>query len=297
MERFFVRGVRIAEGTGDVLAEIDVSAEAPVPHYYVSNHRGDTVVTLTDAGTVDGYRHYEAFGAVLTNIGTFTPLYTFSTKEYLPDAKLHIYAYRVYDPVAGRWTQRDPIDYQDSVNLYCFCGNNPVNRIDLWGLKLFGVFVRGHSYNPFGHALIKHVDDKTEIVTYYDVNVKLDRNGNIVKDAKGHYIFECQRYTQEEFNKKYGSASTMKEAEVSDITDENAVLSFLQDKTGSSYPYQKVKNNCVTYANNALEIGGHTVVDDGSYAENARRYPSDWIDGIQKQNRDRRKNRGAASLP
>ena len=133
INRFFVRGVGIAEGTGDVLAEIDVSAEAPVSHYYVSNHRGDTVVTLTDAGTVDCYRHYEAFGAVLTNIGTFTPLYTFSTKEYLPDAKVYLYAYRVYDPVADRWTQRDPIDYQDSVNLYCFCENCPLLRTDSHG--------------------------------------------------------------------------------------------------------------------------------------------------------------------
>ena len=39
----------------------------------------------------------------------------------------------MYDPVAGRWTQRDPIDYQDSVNLYQFCGNNPVNKWDALG--------------------------------------------------------------------------------------------------------------------------------------------------------------------
>ena len=47
-----------------------------------------------------------------------------------------MYAYRVYDPIAGRWTQRDPIDYQDSINLYQFCGNNPVNGIDEFGLKI-----------------------------------------------------------------------------------------------------------------------------------------------------------------
>ena len=33
-----------------------------------------------------------------------------------------------------RWTQRDPIDYQDSENLYQFCGNNPVNAWDPYGL-------------------------------------------------------------------------------------------------------------------------------------------------------------------
>ena len=51
------------------------------------------------------------------------------------NAKLYLYAYRVYDPIAGRWTQRDPIDYQDSINLYQFCGNNPVNGWDPFGLE------------------------------------------------------------------------------------------------------------------------------------------------------------------
>jgi len=46
-----------------------------------------------------------------------------------------LYAYRLYLIDCGRWTQRDPIGYQDSENLYQFCGNNPVNAIDILGLK------------------------------------------------------------------------------------------------------------------------------------------------------------------
>jgi len=130
INKFFVRGVGIAEGTGDVIAEIDTTGETPVPHYYIANHRGDTILTLTDAGTADSYCQYDVFGAVLTNIGTFTPTYTFSTKEFLSDPSVYAYQYRFYDPVACRWTQRDPIDYQDSVNLYQFCGNNGVNATD-----------------------------------------------------------------------------------------------------------------------------------------------------------------------
>jgi RHS repeat-associated protein len=69
---------------------------------------------------------------VSTN-SVYFPRYTFSTKEYLSDAQIYLYAYRVYDPVAGRWTQRDPIDYQDSPNHYQFCGNNAVNKNDADG--------------------------------------------------------------------------------------------------------------------------------------------------------------------
>jgi RHS repeat-associated protein len=79
---------------------------------------------------------YDAFGNLIsstTNEPAFLPRFTFSTKEYLAEAQLYLYAYRVYDPVAGRWTQRDPVDYEDSPNLYQFCGNNPVNGWDPLG--------------------------------------------------------------------------------------------------------------------------------------------------------------------
>ncbi len=130
--RWFVRGIGIAEGTGDVIAEIDNSGD---PHYYLSNHRGDTLVVLNDSGTEECQLQYDSFGNIVTNTGTFSPAYKFSTKEYLENAELYLYEYRLYGPLSGRWTQRDPIDYQDSVNLYQFCGNNPVIIIDEWGLK------------------------------------------------------------------------------------------------------------------------------------------------------------------
>ncbi|RLD65490.1 MAG: hypothetical protein DRI84_06715 [Bacteroidetes bacterium] len=135
--KIFVRGIGIAEGTGDVLAEIDSSGNA---HYYLPNHRGDTLLVLDEDGDIESQIRYDAFGNVKEETGTFSPTYTFSTKEYMSkgymfNAKLYLYAYRVYDPIAGRWTQRDPIDYQDSINLYQFCGNNPVNGWDPFGLE------------------------------------------------------------------------------------------------------------------------------------------------------------------
>jgi RHS repeat-associated protein len=131
--RTFVRGAGIAEGTGDVIAEVDMSDRSPEPCFYFINHRGDTLATYRGDKTLVAKYRYDVFGNERTaycvvNEPENAPRYTFSTKEYLADAGLYLYAYRVYDPQAGRWTQRDPIDYQDSLNLYQFCGNNPLTN-------------------------------------------------------------------------------------------------------------------------------------------------------------------------
>ncbi len=42
---------------------------------------------------------------------------------------------RYYDPATGRFLTRDPIGYEGGINLYTFCGNNPINHADPSGLQ------------------------------------------------------------------------------------------------------------------------------------------------------------------
>ena len=45
---------------------------------------------------------------------------------------------RDYDPLAGRWTAKDPIRFGGgTANLYAYCHNNPVMYIDPEGLKIW----------------------------------------------------------------------------------------------------------------------------------------------------------------
>jgi len=39
-----------------------------------------------------------------------------------------------YDPDTSRWLSKDPILLEGGFNLYAFCGNDPVNFADPWGL-------------------------------------------------------------------------------------------------------------------------------------------------------------------
>jgi len=182
MTRWYVRGVGVAEGIGDVVAEVDVSGESPKPHYYLYNHRGDVLVVLNPDGAANSTFRYDAFGNYYQMTGPFTPRYTFSTKEYLPAAGLYLYQYRVYDPVAGRWTQRDPIDYQDSVNLYQFCGNNPITAVDPDGRDIH--YVPGiHPY-----VLIDVRNARGEVTGRY----RVDFSAKVWKDAQAGKIDPLQ---------------------------------------------------------------------------------------------------------
>ena len=48
---------------------------------------------------------------------------------------LYNFRLRWYDPATGRWLSKDPIGISGGLNLYAFCGNDPVNSVDPWGLR------------------------------------------------------------------------------------------------------------------------------------------------------------------
>jgi len=78
---------------------------------------------------------YSAFGetTVTLNGSTGNP-YRFTGREYDDETGLYYYRARMYCPAQGRFLQTDPIGYADSMNLYQYCGNNPVVFTDPMGL-------------------------------------------------------------------------------------------------------------------------------------------------------------------
>lgn len=53
----------------------------------------------------------------------------------------YYYRARYYSWRIGRFISADPIGYYDSMNLYQYCGNNPVNFIDPLGLAKYRVYI------------------------------------------------------------------------------------------------------------------------------------------------------------
>lgn len=60
-----------------------------------------------------------------------------------------------YDPTIGRWLSRDPMnnaELRQGTNLYSYVQNDPINRIDLFGLWTAVVIGGATPDNPFGHV-------------------------------------------------------------------------------------------------------------------------------------------------
>ncbi len=90
---------------------------------------------VSETGEVVASYEYDAFGRTLAQSGPMADVFPFrfSTKYYDSETGLYYYGRRYYSPELGRWITRDPIGEDGGVNLYAFCGNNGVGRIDALG--------------------------------------------------------------------------------------------------------------------------------------------------------------------
>lgn len=104
--------------------------------YYHTNHIG-SIVALTDKNeTVTDRYAYTPFGVPSGREGaTSNPFTYIGGLGVMAEADgLYFIRARFYDPATGRFLQKDLIYYSDSLNLYLYCINNPINRIDASGL-------------------------------------------------------------------------------------------------------------------------------------------------------------------
>jgi RHS repeat-associated protein len=92
------------------------------------------LVVNVDSGAIAQRLDYDSFGNVSqdTNPG-FQP-FGFQSGLYDTDTALVHFGARWYDSATGRWLSKDPILLAGGLNLYAFCGNDPVNFSDPLGL-------------------------------------------------------------------------------------------------------------------------------------------------------------------
>ena len=116
---------------------ITFNGTTPIYHYYLQDHLGNNRVVLNANGTVEQVNHYYAFGGLFgENTGDGVQPYKYNGKELdrMHGLDWYDYGVRHYDAALGRWMCIDPLaeKYYD-MSPYAYCGNNPVNNVDLHG--------------------------------------------------------------------------------------------------------------------------------------------------------------------
>jgi RHS repeat-associated protein len=90
-------------------------------------YHGQTATIVWPARNAAAYRRYIAPGEAPSWFGSLTTLAT-------TDAGTQYMRNRYYDPVAGRFTQEDPLGLAGGLNAYGFASGDPINYSDPFGL-------------------------------------------------------------------------------------------------------------------------------------------------------------------
>ena len=137
----------------------------------------------SNSGGLTKQFEYDAYGNITYQNGGINIFrYRFSTKFQDTETGLYYYGRRFYDPIWGRWINRDPIEEDGGLNLYAFCENDGVNGVDLLGLwrkpkrdasKNWAKITaeEGDSFQTLATLLRLNFDERTKWLKFYGVFV------------------------------------------------------------------------------------------------------------------------------
>src|SRR5437588_11176748 len=134
--------------------------------FYKQDKQGNVMFLLDGGGNVIERYRYDAFGkpTILSanntqlSTSTYGNRFMYTGREYLSELGIYDYRHRMYNPSLGRFLQSDPLGLQtegakltpeqkalygagapeafgsSEMNLYRYCGDDPVNKSDPTGL-------------------------------------------------------------------------------------------------------------------------------------------------------------------
>ena len=121
---------------GELIGYTYKTADAETECILVKNQQGDVERVISADGTILAAYTYDAWGNVLTSEGSLAAANPIRYRGYYFDAETGLYYLqsRYYDPEIGRWINADNQLSTGSdltgLNLFAYCGNDPINRID-----------------------------------------------------------------------------------------------------------------------------------------------------------------------
>ena len=199
--------------------------------YYHKDEQLSTVFVTDGQGETRNSYQYDAFGIPLETTEQLNNRIRYTGQQYDELTEQYYLRARYYNPVAGRFMQEDV--YQgDGLNLYAYCGNNPVVYDDPSGYKRKACPPQGKISESVDETSYgKSSSNCTELVPYYPANNGAESgrkadfyvtpSGDVVPATGYRYmdsgrandaIISGEQYTTYIGFKKYDSASQVKDA-------------------------------------------------------------------------------------
>ena len=108
-------------------------------YYYILNLQGDVIRLVNASGATVASYEYDPYGKILSATGSMAEINPLRYRGYYYDEEIGLYYLqsRYYDPQTGRFLNQDKVFDNDAgfpgFNLFVYCGNNPINRVDISG--------------------------------------------------------------------------------------------------------------------------------------------------------------------
>lgn len=118
-----------------LLSVLQLSYAAEEITYYHNDVSGSPLLATNASGNVLWKESYRPYGDKLTkSVASQNNKIGFHGKPFDDDTGLSYMQARYYDPILGRFTGMDPVDYQEnnlhSFNRYAYANNNPYKYVD-----------------------------------------------------------------------------------------------------------------------------------------------------------------------
>lgn len=113
-------------------------------YYYIYNGHGDVTALVDENGNIVNSYSYDPWGSIESETEAVENRFKYAG-EYEDKWTGFVYLRnRYYDTKTRRFIQEDPA--RDELNWYAYCGNNPVNYVDPWGLYYIEKDAAGQVY-------------------------------------------------------------------------------------------------------------------------------------------------------
>ncbi|MDY5982871.1 MAG: RHS repeat-associated core domain-containing protein, partial [Anaeroplasma sp.] len=141
---------------------------------------------IDNNGTIVSKFDYDAFGNIINQTGSVISNFRYKGYYYDTDIELYYLKSRFYNPVLLRFITPDSIEYLDSssvigLNLYAYCGNDPVNKYDPTGHFPLLILAAVLLFTPVGGTALQVA---TSVLSYagmavasiFDEDIRNDMN-------------------------------------------------------------------------------------------------------------------------